>query len=82
MPQEIALIDEFSVKGAVQHYGWLHGMSNEEIDDRFNFLNHLLDLPPHDRLIKNLRYQSMQKVIFEHHFCRKFNIKFERPRAL
>lgn len=55
MPQEIALVGEFTVKGAIEHYGWLFGMTNDEIDQRYEFLQKLLDLPPKDRLIKNLR---------------------------
>jgi len=55
MPQDIALVGEFSVKGAIQHYGWLFGMNDKEIDQRYEFLNNLLDLPPENRLIKELR---------------------------
>lgn len=55
MPQDLCLIEEFTVKDALQHQGWLFGMSDRQIDDRFNFLKKLLDLPPGNKLVKNLR---------------------------
>lgn len=56
MPQDIALVGEFTVKGAINHFGWIFGMSNKEIDDRFEFLSKLLDLPPRNQYIQDLRY--------------------------
>lgn len=56
MPQDIALVGEFTVKGAVEHFGWLFGMNNEQIDSRYQFLSNLLELPPANKLIKNLRW--------------------------
>ena len=55
MPQDIALVGEFTVKGALEHFGWIFGMTDDEIHERYNFLSKLLDLPPGYKLIKNLR---------------------------
>lgn len=56
MPQDIALVGEFTVKGALQHYGWIFGMTDEQINKRHAFLEKLLDLPPSNKMIKTLRY--------------------------
>jgi ABC-type Na+ transport system ATPase subunit NatA len=51
----VALVGEFTVKGAFMYFGWLFGMSNKEIEEQFEFLSNLLELPPKDRYVKNLR---------------------------
>jgi len=51
----VALVGEFTVRGAVNYFGWIFGMNNSEIAKRFKFLNNLMELPPEDRYIKNLR---------------------------
>ncbi|PSN45709.1 hypothetical protein C0J52_19135 [Blattella germanica] len=55
MPQDVALVGEFTVKGAITYFGWICGMSNDEIDAEFLYLSKLLELPPKERYIKNLR---------------------------
>jgi ABC-type Na+ transport system ATPase subunit NatA len=52
----VALVGEFTVKGALKYFGLIVGMSNEETEERFEFLSSLLNLPPQDRYIKNLRF--------------------------
>jgi len=37
------------------YFGWIFGMKNEEIEERLEFLSNLLELPPEDRYVKNLR---------------------------
>ncbi|KAJ9578930.1 hypothetical protein L9F63_024960, partial [Diploptera punctata] len=64
MPQDVALIGEFTVKGAVQYFGWIAGMSDQEIQDQFRFLARLLDMPPEDRFIKNLSFGSISGVTY------------------
>jgi ABC-type Na+ transport system ATPase subunit NatA len=51
----VALVGEFTVKDAMNYFGWIFGMNDREIEKRFKFLDDLLDLPPTDRYIKNLR---------------------------
>lgn len=55
MPQDIALVGEFTIKGALQHFGWIFGMTDEQIDAKHRFLEELLDLPSAEKYIKNLR---------------------------
>jgi ABC-type Na+ transport system ATPase subunit NatA len=44
------------VKGALMYFGWIFGMKKEEIEEKFEFLSNLLELPPQDRYVKNLRF--------------------------
>jgi ABC-type Na+ transport system ATPase subunit NatA len=52
----VALIGEFTVKEALMYFGWIFGMKAEEIEEQFEFLSNLLELPPKDHYIKNLRF--------------------------
>jgi ABC-type Na+ transport system ATPase subunit NatA len=51
----VALVGEFTVQGALMYFGWIFGMKKEEIEERFEFLSNLLELPPKDRYVKDLR---------------------------
>lgn len=64
MPQDVALVGEFTVKGAVNYFGWIFGMNDREIEKRFKFLDDLLDLPPVDRYVKNLSGGQKRRVSF------------------
>lgn len=55
----MALVGEFTVKGAINYFGRIHGMSDKEIAKRFEFLDTLLQLPQRDRYIKNLRFTQL-----------------------
>jgi len=55
MPQETSLLEEFSIKNCLQYQGYIYGMSDEKIKERHEFLEKLLDLPPGDRLVRQLR---------------------------
>jgi ABC-type Na+ transport system ATPase subunit NatA len=52
----LALVGEFTVKGALMYFGCIFGMKNEEIEEQLEFLSNLLDLPPKDHYVKNLRF--------------------------
>lgn len=56
MPQEIALIPEFTILETVQFFGHLNGMSRESLNERSRFLLRFLDLPDGQQLIRELRY--------------------------
>jgi ABC-type Na+ transport system ATPase subunit NatA len=58
-PQDVALVGEFTVKGAVSYFGWIFGMSDTEIAERYKFLANLLELPPKGHYVKNLRLISL-----------------------
>ncbi|KAK6632858.1 hypothetical protein RUM43_012597 [Polyplax serrata] len=62
MPQEIALMRQFSIKDALNHFGWIYGMDNEEIDNRAEFLKNLLELPALETQIKNLSGGQERRV--------------------
>lgn len=49
MPQEIALVAEFTVRDAVYYFGRILNMDDWLIEERFQKLKVLLDLPPDDR---------------------------------
>jgi len=55
MPQEIALIMEFTIFETVHFFGKLQGMKKEQLEERSNFLLKFLDLPDGNRLIRDLR---------------------------
>nr|CAD7456441.1 unnamed protein product [Timema tahoe] len=54
MPQEIALFGELFIKETMMYFGWIFGMSTQEICERLHFLLSFLDLPSKNRLVKNL----------------------------
>ena len=55
MPQETSLLEEFNIKNCLQYQGYIFGMSDEKIKERHEFLEKLLDLPPANRLVRQLR---------------------------
>ncbi|XP_003705981.2 ABC transporter G family member 20 [Megachile rotundata] len=64
MPQDISLVDEFSVIGALYFFGKINGLDKDTIDERYIFLKDLLQLPPQDRLVKNMSGGQQRRVSF------------------
>ncbi|XP_029173372.1 ABC transporter G family member 23-like isoform X2 [Nylanderia fulva] len=64
MPQEISLVGEFTVTGALYYFGRINGLEDEEIETRQKFLSELLQLPPANRLIKNMSGGQQRRVSF------------------
>ncbi|XP_066145077.1 ABC transporter G family member 23-like [Euwallacea fornicatus] len=64
MPQDIALVGEFTVKDAVYYFGRVLNMDNKLISERFNKLSKLLELPPADRFLKNCSGGQQRRVSF------------------
>ena len=58
MPQEIALIMEFTILETIRFFGKLHGMKQQQLQERTNFLLKFLDLPDGNRLVRDLRLVS------------------------
>jgi len=54
MLQELSLMREFSIRDAIQHFSWIYGMSDEKFEERYKFLEKLLDLPNGNTRVKNL----------------------------
>ncbi|CAH0554397.1 unnamed protein product [Brassicogethes aeneus] len=64
MPQDIALVGEFTVKDAIFYFGRILEMEDELIEQRFYHLSKLLELPPEDRYIKNCSGGQQRRVSF------------------
>ncbi|XP_059048444.1 ABC transporter G family member 23-like [Achroia grisella] len=62
MPQDIALVGEFSVRDAVYYFGRIYGMKDDRLRERFAFLSELLDLADEGRLIKSLSGGQQRRV--------------------
>jgi ABC-type multidrug transport system ATPase subunit len=54
MPQEIALYDNFTIHETLRYFGFLHNMPRDYWQSRQDFILTFLDLPPKQRLVKNL----------------------------
>jgi ABC-type multidrug transport system ATPase subunit len=55
MPQEITLYREFNISETLNFFGMLHKMKKGDIEARKEFLLEFLNLPPPNKLVKNLR---------------------------
>ncbi|XP_071867189.1 ABC transporter G family member 23 [Bombus fervidus] len=64
MPQDISLVGEFSVIEALFFFGTISGMEKFEIEERYIELKDLLQLPPRDRLVKNMSGGQQRRVSF------------------
>ncbi|KAI7815043.1 ABC subfamily G member 21 [Rhyzopertha dominica] len=64
MPQDIALVGEFTVRDAVYYFGRILEMKEEDVESRFRSLSKLLNLPPDDRYIKNCSGGQQRRVSF------------------
>lgn len=53
MPQEVGMIEEFSIEELINFFGTIYGMNRKLIRSRFKFLTDLLELPCGDKLVKN-----------------------------
>ncbi|XP_015604185.1 ABC transporter G family member 23 [Cephus cinctus] len=64
MPQEISLVKEFTVLGALYYFGRINGLNDDVIEERYEFLSDLLQLPPKNRLVKNMSGGQQRRVSF------------------
>lgn len=64
MPQEIALVDEFSIKETIYYFGRIYGMSAERIRERYKLLKDLLDLPQGSRHVGKCSGGQKRRVSF------------------
>lgn len=62
MPQEITLYPEFNINETLNFFGMLHNMKKEFVEARKIFLMDFLNLPPKDKLVKNLRYGNFKNL--------------------
>jgi len=61
-PQEIALYPDLSIAETLRFHGRLHGMSQEKIIERMDWLIEFLDLPESSRTVGNLSGGQMRRV--------------------
>lgn len=64
MPQENALIGEFSIREMVWFFGTIFGMSAKKISKRFKFLTDLLELPEGSKLVRDCSGGQQRRVSF------------------
>ncbi|CAL7937627.1 unnamed protein product [Xylocopa violacea] len=64
MPQDVSMVEEFSTIGALYFFGRINGMEDYMIDEEYAHLNELLQLPPKDRLVKNMSGGQQRRVSF------------------
>ncbi|CAH4035289.1 ABC transporter G family member 20-like [Pieris brassicae] len=62
MPQDIALVAEFTIRDALYYFGRIYGMSNSLLAERYDFLCSLLELPGGDSFIKQLSGGQQRRV--------------------
>ncbi|XP_058824504.1 ABC transporter G family member 20 [Topomyia yanbarensis] len=54
MPQELALYGEFTIRETLIYFGWICGLTVEQVDEKTDFLLKLLQMPNASRFVKNL----------------------------
>ena len=64
MPQQIALIEEFTIKEMIYYFGRISGMTDNNLENRFQFLKKLLELPIESRYIINCSGGEQRRVSF------------------
>ncbi|XP_072378320.1 ABC transporter G family member 23-like [Diabrotica undecimpunctata] len=62
MPQNIALVGEFTVQDAVYYFGRIFCMDENDIATSYKKLHKLLELPPDDRYLKNCSGGQQRRV--------------------
>lgn len=53
MPQDIAVINEFTIKEMIYFFGAIYGLDKNKIKDQYNFLKDLFELPDGDHFLRN-----------------------------
>lgn len=64
MPQDIALVEEFSVKETVYYFGRVYGMTKERIRERYKLIRDLLELPDDDKHVGHCSGGQQRRVSF------------------
>ncbi|XP_043268137.1 ABC transporter G family member 23-like isoform X2 [Venturia canescens] len=64
MPQDISLVGEFTVIGALFYFGRINGLDDDTIEEQFAFLTDLFQLPSRNQLVKNLSGGQQRRVSF------------------
>lgn len=64
MPQDTALINDFTVRENIWFFGTIYGMKADKINERFLFLSDLLELPDERRLLRDCSGGEKRRVSF------------------
>lgn len=64
MPQELALIEEFSISELIYFFGLINGLSNTKVQQRLTFLLDLFELPDGNKLVKNCSGGQKRRISF------------------
>ncbi|XP_034471619.1 ABC transporter G family member 20 [Drosophila innubila] len=64
MPQEIALVEEMTVKETIFYFGRIYGLTDEKIREKFKLLKELLQLPPARQMIKECSGGQQRRLSF------------------
>ncbi|XP_043476598.1 ABC transporter G family member 23 isoform X2 [Leptopilina heterotoma] len=64
MPQEISLVQEFTVLNALYYFGRINGVNEDMIEKRYLELATLFDLPPKNRMVKHMSGGQQRRVSF------------------
>ncbi|XP_019756664.2 ABC transporter G family member 23 [Dendroctonus ponderosae] len=64
MPQELALVEEFTVKDAIYYFGTIYKMEAKDIKERFEYLSKLLELPDGSKFLKHCSGGQKRRVSF------------------
>lgn len=64
MPQDIALVNELTIKETIFYFGRIYGMTDDKIYDRLKILRDLLELPETSRMVDKLSGGQKRRVSF------------------
>jgi ABC-type multidrug transport system ATPase subunit len=64
MPQEVGLIDRFSIREIVYYFGFLYGMNSEEIETRLKYFMNFFMLPDENRMMDECSGGQQRSVSF------------------
>lgn len=64
MPQEIALIKEFTIREIIFFFGTIFGMKAEKIEERLQSISKLLELPRGSKMIRDCSGGEQRRVSF------------------
>lgn len=62
--QDIALVDELTIKETIFYFGRIYGMNDDRIRRRFKVLKDLLELPSSERMVMKLSGGQKRRVSF------------------
>lgn len=64
MPQESALVNNFTLREMMNFFGMIHGMKSNQIRSQIKFLSELLELPEEDKLIGTCSGGEQRRISF------------------